>query len=171
MKIYRPSSEEVRIFDFDRILAGNTPQDEAYYRIGYKIVQDVMAGYNGTIMAYGQTGSGKTFTIFGNKNSMDYNLETTAEMGIVPRAIKQVFQTINENSDKIQYQIRVSFMQVYMEQVSDLIQDENDDSKDTSQIAFVGNGKRTIPKEGLQIREDPKSGIFVKGLKQIVILY
>ena len=29
-----------------------------------RVVDGVLAGYNGTIMAYGQTGSGKTHTLF-----------------------------------------------------------------------------------------------------------
>ena len=29
-------------------------------------VQDVLNGYNGTIVAYGQTGSGKTYTMVGD---------------------------------------------------------------------------------------------------------
>jgi kinesin family protein 5 len=29
-------------------------------------VDDVVAGYNGTVFAYGQTGSGKTFTMMVN---------------------------------------------------------------------------------------------------------
>lgn len=78
----------------------------------------------------------------------------TPEMGIVPRAIKQIFSYITDNPNKAQFQIRVSFLQIYMEQISDLIVQDN-----TSKINNT--------KESLQIREDPKSGIFVQGLKQI----
>jgi kinesin family member 5 len=136
-----------------------------------------MNGYNGTIMAYGQTGSGKTFTIFGKKTSMDYQDQITPEMGIIPRSIKQIFSTINENSSKVQYQIRVSFMQVYMEQITDLIQEEGDEnniispsSPNPNPMVFTSSNKKVgyNIKDGLQIREDPKSGIFVKGLKQVV---
>jgi len=170
-------NEEVRIFDFDRILGPKVSQEESYNRIGNKIVSDVMSGYNGTIMAYGQTGSGKTFTIFGKKTSMDYQEEITPEMGIIPRSIKQIFSTIKENSSKIQYQIRVSFMQVYMEQITDLIQEEGDEnnilspsSPNPNPMVFTSSNKKVgyNIKDGLQIREDPKSGIFVKGLKQVV---
>jgi kinesin family protein 5 len=172
----KPLNEEVRIFDFDRILGASATQEESYNRVASKIVSDVMSGYNGTIMAYGQTGSGKTFTIFGKKNAMDYSDQLTEDMGIVPRAIKQIFNTIRENSDKVQFQVRVSFMQVYIEQITDLIQDENDDATQNSSfnhspMVFTGGNKRAgIVKDGLQIREDPKSGIFVKGLRQIVFI-
>lgn len=33
------------------------------------IVNDVMAGYNGTVFAYGQTGSGKSFTMMVSRHS------------------------------------------------------------------------------------------------------
>jgi len=163
----------MRIYDFDRILGVECSQEESYNRVGRKIVADVMEGYNGTIMAYGQTGSGKTYSIFGKKTSMDYNDDIQPDMGIVPRAIKQIFNTIREKSSTAQFQIRVSFMQVYMEQISDLIHDDIDDehsnNNSNSNMIFSSNNKyRYNMKEGLQIREDPRTGIFVKGLKQIV---
>ena len=56
-------------------------------------------------------------------------------------------------------------MQVYMEQISDLIPDNPDDDLSSD------NSRRLKKKEVLSIREDPKTGIFVKGLKQIVTIY
>jgi kinesin family protein C1 len=53
-----------------------------------KLVQRVVEGYHSTIFAYGQTGSGKTFTIEG-PNKIDY-------MGLIPRSIKNLFNSINE---------------------------------------------------------------------------
>jgi hypothetical protein len=165
----------MRIFDFDRILGKECVQEESYNRVARKIVSDVMEGYNGTIMAYGQTGSGKTYTIFGKKSSMDYYDEIQEDMGIVPRAIKHIFSSIRDRESVSQFQIRVSFLQVYLEQISDLIPD------DAEEIGYLNNANSDIPKmnfsikkagfnvkDALQIREDPKTGIFVKGLKQIV---
>jgi hypothetical protein len=51
-------------------------------------------------------------------------------------------------------------MQVYNEQISDLIVDPSGETSIKSNI----NAKR----QSLKIREDPESGIFVEGLKQIV---
>jgi kinesin family protein 5 len=45
---------EERVFEFDRILSPNSTQDEAYDKVANKVVNDVLQGYNGTIMAYGQ---------------------------------------------------------------------------------------------------------------------
>ncbi len=131
-----------------------------------------MNGYNGTIMAYGQTGSGKTYTIFGKKTSIDYNKNLSPDTGVIPRAIRQIFETINQADEKIQFNVKVSFMQVYMESITDLIQEDTEieGSQIKENMVFSANSKKAAYnlKEGLQIREDPKTGIFVKGLKQIV---
>ena len=62
-------------------------------------------------------------------------------------------------------------MQVYMEQISDLIVEDFEELKDTPNGPMNFKKKESLSllvREGLQIREDPKTGIFVKGLKQIV---
>jgi hypothetical protein len=100
---------------------------------------------------------------------MDYTDSVKTDMGIVPRSIKQIFSYIKENPNKAVFQIRVSFMQVYMEQISDLIV-EPTDTKNSPLVSSTGKllGGN---KESLIIREDPKSGIYVQNLKQIVFLY
>jgi kinesin family protein 6/9 len=40
-------------------LPPETTQDEAYEKVAQPIVEDVLNGFNGTVMAYGQTGTGK----------------------------------------------------------------------------------------------------------------
>ena len=50
-----------------------------------------MDGYNVCIFAYGQTGSGKTYTMVGEM-SMDAPIR-----GIAPRAMKQIFEVLEEN--------------------------------------------------------------------------
>lgn len=170
--MYRPSTEETRIFDFDRILSRES-QEETYNTVAKKIVDDVMNGYNGTIMAYGQTGSGKTYTIFG-KNPSDYTGEISNDTGIIPRTVRQIFETIGKADEKIQFNVKVSFLQVYMETITDLIlvEEPNENMQVKENMVFSANSKKTAHnKEGLQIREDPKTGIFVKGLKQYVIFY
>lgn len=48
------------------------------------IVDAAVNGFNGTVFAYGQTSSGKTYTMMG----------TDEEDGIIPLAIKRMFDTI-----------------------------------------------------------------------------
>ena len=66
--------------------------------------------------AYGQTGSGKTFTLFGPEN--EANLFNPAELhpqcGIIPRAIRDVFNLLKEREEKgtTKYSVFCSFLQV-----------------------------------------------------------
>ena len=76
MGIYTENSYEINspnseipnnfIFSFDKVFSPNSNQSEIYSNVGKRIVEDIMAGYNGTIFAYGQSGSGKTYTMYGN---------------------------------------------------------------------------------------------------------
>ena len=63
-------------------------------------------------------------------------------------------------------------MEVYMEQISDLIpnNNENEEKPANSPMVFKKKVSSNNVKEGLQIKEDKQTGIFVQGLKQIVIL-
>jgi kinesin family member 5 len=91
------------------------------------VVQDVLNGFNGVVMAYGQTGSGKTHTIFGSKASLDhlYSQKQVAELhyesGIVPRCVSHIFDYIEQNPNKAQFRVTVSFLEIYMEQITDLL--------------------------------------------------
>lgn len=66
-------------FKFDKILH-NATQDDVYDLSAARIVQNVVGGYNGTVMTYGQTGAGKTFSMLGLSNNYK-------QRGIIPRAI------------------------------------------------------------------------------------
>lgn len=77
-------------------------------------LQSVLEGYNATIMAYGQTGSGKSFTM----------QEDPDHIGIIPRAIVHVFQEKESDEDRdTQYFIHVSYVEIYNEEIRDLLSD------------------------------------------------
>jgi kinesin family protein 5 len=50
-------------FNFDRAFGMQSTQEEIFEYGVRGIVDEVVAGYNGTVFAYGQTGSGKSFTM------------------------------------------------------------------------------------------------------------
>ena len=50
-------------FNYDRAFGMESTQEEIFEYGVRGIVEDVVAGYNGTVFAYGQTGSGKSFTM------------------------------------------------------------------------------------------------------------
>jgi kinesin family protein 5 len=78
------------------------------------IVEDIMNGYNGTIFCYGQTGSGKTHTMMGD-------MESEALKGLTPRIVEKIFDTIVNSSSDLEFTVKVSFMEIYMERIKDLL--------------------------------------------------
>ena len=77
-------------------------------------MEQVLGGYNGTIMAYGQTSSGKTYTMEGHSLS-------TSHSGIIPRLIHQLFHHVLLNQSATLFTITVSFLEIYNEKVQDLL--------------------------------------------------
>lgn len=71
----------------------------------------VIDGYNVCIFAYGQTGTGKTFTMEG----------TQEDRGVNYRTLKNLFQIIKERENRYNYEISVSVLEVYNEQIRDLL--------------------------------------------------
>jgi kinesin family protein 5 len=43
------------------------------------------------------------------------------DLGIVPRCVDEIFDHIKENPMKVQFRITVSFLEIYMEQITDLL--------------------------------------------------
>lgn len=67
------SSDPPGGFNFDRAFGIQTNQQEIFEYGVRGIVDEVMAGYNGTVFAYGQTGSGKSFTMMVSHRSYPYS--------------------------------------------------------------------------------------------------
>lgn len=83
-------------------------------------------GYNAAILAYGQTGSnlifyagGKTFTMGTAVNTLDNNIN----QGIIPRVIQEIFAQVKEREKKAEFIIKASFLEIYNEQILDLLTD------------------------------------------------
>ncbi len=75
------------------------------------IVQGVMEGFNGTVFAYGQTSSGKTHTMTGS-DIMDKD-----GRGVIPRMVSYVFDQISQASQEIEFTVKVSMIEIYMEKI------------------------------------------------------
>lgn len=100
----------------------------------------MLKGYNGTIFAYGQTGTGKTYTMVGD-------FEDKKNRGIIPRAFDYIFETI-PNDKEHKYNIMVSFIQIYLETIQDLLEPNNKD---------------------IRIREDPEQGVYLEGVQWVKV--
>ncbi|KAJ3581204.1 hypothetical protein NHX12_016920, partial [Muraenolepis orangiensis] len=99
-------------FSYDRVFSSSESTKQLYLDIAKPLVVSTVEGYNGTIFAYGQTSSGKTFTMMG----CDF------APGVIPLSMEEVFQTI-KNFPKKEFLLRVSYMEIYNETVTDLLVD------------------------------------------------
>lgn len=126
-------------FTFDYVFTPNGSQVSVYEIAARPIVEAVMQGFNGTVFAYGQTSSGKTFTMTGP------DLEDPTLMGIIPRMVSTVFYQIENADDHIEFQVKVSYCEIYMEKIKDLI--------DTT-------------RKNLKVHEDRARGVYIADLSE-----
>ncbi|KAJ3330077.1 hypothetical protein HDU76_006471 [Blyttiomyces sp. JEL0837] len=124
-------------FNYDIVQAGSDNKN-LYERAAQNVVWAAMEGMNGTVFAYGQTASGKTYSMMG----------VDEQPGIIPQAIDDVFSYIREQTEDREYLLRVSYLEIYNEQIRDLL---NPDQKD------------------LRIHEDRKRGVYVSPLKEEIV--
>ncbi|KAF3695718.1 Kinesin-like protein KIF27 [Channa argus] len=145
-----PGSAEVmlnskRVFTFDHAFGPTASQDEVYESCVQPLVESLVDGYNATVFCYGQTGSGKTYTLGGG------NLDEDG--GIIDHVAQDVFLLLEQkrkNSDNVEATVRMSYMELYREELRDLLE------------------LPTIHKD-LHIREDERGHTLVVGAKEMVV--
>jgi centromeric protein E len=89
------------------------------------------------VLTDGQTSSGKTHTMLGGGN----------HRGVLDHAAEDIFRLIGEKSDR-DFLLRASFVEIYNENVRDLLADSDNVS---------------VP-----IREDPRKGVYLE-TKEVMI--
>ena len=183
---------------FDRILTQNCTQKEVFNFIK-PCLKYVKKGINCTILAYGQTGSGKTYTMFGgewamNDKSTDYEIrkkfnkkdkynfilndELTIDPfsetnGIIPNLIMSLFQTYGTyDATENNIIITCSYIQIYNEQVYDLLIDEKEileEKKVFNLVSGVGKNinEKPIKQKPLKIKYDRKNGVTIEGVNEV----
>eukprot|EP00753_Platysulcus_tardus_P013652 PLAT3821.1.p1 GENE.PLAT3821.1~~PLAT3821.1.p1 ORF type:complete len:636 (-),score=234.94 PLAT3821.1:133-2040(-) len=127
-------------------------QEEVYAAVS-DAPQAVLSGFNATVFAYGQTGSGKTFTMFGPETARGslWDARTlAATAGLVPRAVRDIFEGIRTAEEDVEFSVFVSFVQLYNERLYDLLRDP----------------RRDVP---LSIHEDRQQGVYVDGLSEFEV--
>ncbi|KAJ0751363.1 putative plus-end-directed kinesin ATPase [Helianthus annuus] len=139
-----------RKFTLDAVLDSKSSQEDVFQSVGVSMVKSAMAGYNTLTLAYGQTGSGKTYTLWGPPSAMLEDQSTSGNQGIVPRVFQRLFAEIQQEQDQaegkqINYQCRCSFLEIYNEQIGDLL--------DPTQ-------------RNLEIKDDAKHGFYVENLTE-----
>ncbi|WJX48360.1 hypothetical protein P8452_34937 [Trifolium repens] len=106
-----------RSFKFNKIFGPTATQGDVYADI-YPFVRSVLDGYNVCIFAYGQTGSGKTYTMTGPNGATSENL------GVNYRALNDLFNISTSRANFTDYEIWVQMVEIYNEQVRDLLSTE-----------------------------------------------
>jgi kinesin family protein 5 len=136
------SKEAAGAFTFDRVFDMASRQADVFDYSIRSTVDDILNGYNGTVFAYGQTGAGKSYTMMGS------DIDDEAGRGVIPRIVQQVFTSIMSSPSNIEYTVRVSYMEIYMERIRDLLMPQNDN---------------------LPVHEEKNRGVYVKGLLEVYV--
>ncbi|CAF1056838.1 unnamed protein product [Rotaria sp. Silwood1] len=127
-----------KVYIFDKVFRPDATQEKVYNEAAKEIVKDVLSGYNGTIFAYGQTSSGKTHTMEGIMGS-------DGQQGIVPRIVQDIFNHIYTLDANLQFQIKVSYFEIYLDKIRDLLD---------------------VSKTNLAVHEDRNRVPYVKGVTE-----
>jgi len=182
---------------YDKILGEKCTQKDVFNFVK-PCLNFIKKGINCTILAYGQTGSGKTYTMFGgewaiNDQSTDYeqrkkfnkdkynfilNDELTIDPfsptnGIIPNLIMNLFQTYGAyGSNGNDIIITCSYIQIYNEQVYDLLIDEDETKEEKIRFNLesrVGRNvnEKPIKQKPLKIKYDKVNGVTIDGANEI----
>uniref|UniRef100_A0A0X3P6A1 Kinesin-like protein n=1 Tax=Schistocephalus solidus TaxID=70667 RepID=A0A0X3P6A1_SCHSO len=131
-----------KMFTFDYAFGMGSKQLDIFNKIARPIIEKVFEGYNGTIFAYGQTGTGKTFTMEGVRS-------VPSLRGIIPNSFAHIFGRIAKADSKTRFLVHVSYLEIYNEEVRDLL------------------GKNQQTK--LDVKERPDCGVYVKDLSTVMV--
>ncbi|KHN80046.1 Kinesin-like protein KIF3A [Toxocara canis] len=144
VSVTNPSSpqEPPRFYTFDAVFDETADQLSVYNIAARPIVDNVLKGYNGTILAYGQTGTGKTYTMSGLADSPEH-------AGIIPNSFAHIFDHIAKCEQDKTFLVRVSYLEIYNEEIRDLLAKN--------------------PIHGLEIKERPDVGVYVKDLSSVTV--
>ncbi|XP_077550565.1 kinesin-like protein KLP2 [Haemaphysalis longicornis] len=97
-------------FTFDKVFGPEAKQIDVYQAVMGPTIAEVMMGYNCTVSAYGRTGTGKTFTKEGERSNANLCWRLFEEL----------------QSQDLEFTIRVSFLELYNEELFDLLSAHGD---------------------------------------------
>ena len=159
-------------FAADHVCGTSATQDDIF-RLGAlnQLVGAVAEGYNATVFAYGQTGSGKTFTMEGYDYAPAQGGKAPApifdtpkeKLGIVPRTVHALFDALRPRAaaaNAPKYRVLCHFVQIYKEQVLDLLNPASSGLHGAG--VFGGSGVGAL--HGLKLRWSPEKEFFVDNL-------
>ena len=132
-----PLIKSIRILQINK----STSKFFLFSEVCKDLVQPVMSGFNGTIFAYGPTGTGKTYTMLGDKEK---NVP-----GVSVLIIQDILNLIEQDQEN-QYNLMVSYVEIYNENIRDLL-------------------VPPTPGMYLDLRDDPEKGIQIANVTEIKV--
>ncbi|XP_058077418.1 kinesin-like protein KIN-14L [Magnolia sinica] len=139
----KPQKDSHKFFQFNKVFGPAATQEEVF-RDTRPLIRSVMDGYNVCIFAYGQTGSGKTHTMCGPSSG------SSKDMGINYLALDYLFQISCNRKDVMRYEVRVQMVEIYNEQVRDLLAEDASTTKLEIRNG-VGNGGLNLPNANMHL--------------------
>ena len=114
-----------KTYEFDHVF-GSQHSHGKVFEVGCRQLIDHVLGEterqgqanHGLVFVYGNTGTGKTYSM-GLLNTLQSN-----SAGIVPNSIRYVFDQLTRK--KAQYDVSISFSEIYMDEVYDLLALDDD---------------------------------------------
>ncbi|XP_077293947.1 uncharacterized protein LOC143916627 [Arctopsyche grandis] len=119
-------------FIFDTVFGVQATNVDVFNESTKDIITSLMEGYNCSVFVYGATGAGKTFTMVGYPETP----------GITYLTMRELFKCIEQHRQEREFEICVSYLEIYNENVHDLLQ----------------------PSGSLHLRDDGKYGVQISGL-------
>jgi hypothetical protein len=146
------------VFTYDHVFGSTgSPSSLIFEQCVHPLIDSLFRGYNATVLAYGQTGSGKTYTMGTN-----YTGEANCG-GIIPQVMETIFKKADALKDGTEFLIRVSFIEIFKEEVFDLL----DASHAALRLDSGSVAKATAPaRVPIQIRETGNGGITLAGVTE-----
>lgn len=142
----KPDGETI----MDHVFGEEASTQQVYEQAFRNIVFGAAEGMNGAILAYGQTASGKTFSISGSTAQND-----ELNKGMIHFALDDLFGQLTKKAcgpEGIEYLVRMSYCELYMERVNDLLRKIGPQS------------------QNLAVKEDPEGrGFYADGLKEKIV--
>lgn len=96
---------------FDRVFDDASSNADVFEQSMKPLVSSVMGGFNCSAFVYGATGAGKTHTMLGSEENP----------GITYLTMKELFEQIEGHSGERKFDIGISYLEVYNEQVMNLL--------------------------------------------------
>ncbi|XP_045504963.1 kinesin-like protein Klp68D [Colias croceus] len=114
VQVNNPKGQD-KLFTYDAAYDCTADTKTIYDEMVRPLVASVLDGFNGCVFAYGQTGTGKTHTMEG----------TPDDEGIIPRTFRHMWAHIeNTASPDVTHLVSCSFVELYLEDVRDLLSKE-----------------------------------------------